>query len=316
MLRLCLLRVERIVFILNSDSINYVWRLWFQMFVAVWVLSRLVGWTRHGDRARIQFYLEVSLLLNHLLIIWIHGLARNLIGISPTRALCLESLRNRIVLNTESKWELRGVVGHLNSFLRNYEAFALCLASSIRRGVILRIYKLGFFAFTSVWVSLLRERYQLSKVYTVRLQQLGFVWNVLKCDWTWRYVNSLSRCTIHNLSCTACLAAIILTRMIWLLNSSVRSCVLFWDLIQNSSNGAFSCVVLLLGSALVNFSHWRRALALRVAQNMRGHMWVLLLCRKLPKYLLRLFLTHTLLSCKNRLCLLYLKLGGMLLLLH
>ncbi len=205
-------------------------------------------------------------------------------------------------------------MGHLNSFLRDYETLALSLSSSISWWVILSIEKLGLFAFSSVWVILLWQWHQLSYVGAIVLQQFGFVWNVLESDWTRRYVNGLSSCAIYYLSRPARLAAIILTRMVWLLNSSVGSCVLFGDLIQNSRNWALSGVVLLFGSTLVNFSDWRRALALRVTHYMRGYVRVLL-CRKLLKYLLRLFLTCTLLSCKDSLSLFCLKLSGLLLLL-
>lgn len=187
-------------------------------------------------------------------------------------------------------------MGHLYSFLRNNKTLALRLTSSIGRRVILSVYKLGLFTFSSAWIGLLRQRHQLRNVRAIILQQLGLVWNVLKRNRAGRYVHSLSGCATYNLSCTACLAAVILTLKVWLLNSAMRTCVFFGNLIQNSSNRALSCVVFLLSSTLVNFSHWRRALALRVTQDMRGYMR-LLVCQKLLKYLLWLFWTDTLLSC-------------------
>lgn len=103
MLWLCLLRIEWIAFVLNSHSIDDLW--WFRlcMFVTVWVLSGLVCRSWHGDRARVEFYLEFSLFLYDLVIVWVHRLARNLVRISSTWALSLESLRDLVVLNTQSE---------------------------------------------------------------------------------------------------------------------------------------------------------------------------------------------------------------------
>lgn len=203
---------------------------------------------------------------------------------------------------------------YLDAFLWYYKALALSLSSPICWRMILNIQNLLLLTFGSIWIVLFRKRHQLSQVCAVILQKFGFVGHVLECNWARWYVYGLSSRSIHNLSSATCLAAISLTWMVRLLYRAVGSGVLFWDLIQNSSNWALSGVIFLLSSTLVNLSYWWGTFTFRVRQHMRGDVWVLW-CWKLLEYLLWLFWTsYSLLGSEYSLGLFCLKLGSLLLL--
>jgi hypothetical protein len=155
-LRLYLLWIEWIALVLNSHCIDDLWRFGLHMFVAVWVLSRLVSRPWYRNRTWVQFYLEFGLFLYHFVVVWIHGLARYLMRVSSPRALCLESLSDRVVLDAQSERELWWVMRHLTSFLWDNKTLALCLSSSICRRMVLSIYKLLLLAFGSIWIVLIR----------------------------------------------------------------------------------------------------------------------------------------------------------------